>query len=200
MEFGSRVIEDAVQELSRFPGIGKKTALRMALYLIRQNTVDVELLSERLLKLKSGICFCSKCGHLSEQDVCGICTDKNRNQSLLCIVKDFQDVLAIEQTGQFQGLYHVLGGVISPVDGIGPNDINAGSIPDRIQELGIKEVIMALSPTVEGEFTSFYLFKKIKPLVAKVSAISTGIAVGGELEYADEMTLARSLMNRVEVS
>lgn len=199
MESGSRIIEDAVQELSRFPGIGKKTAMRMALYLIRQTSQDVDLLADRLRKLKSGIRFCRECGHLSEVEICSICSGINRKHEQLCIVKDFQDVFAIEQTAQFNGLYHVLGGVISPVDGIGPEDLNLNGLSDRIQRLGIKEVILALSPTVEGEFTSFYVQKKIRPLVEKISAISTGIAVGGELEYADELTLARSLMNRTEL-
>lgn len=171
----------------------------MALFLIRQTPQEVELLTDSLRRLKNGIRFCKECGHLSEAEICSICSGPHRKNEQLCIVKDFQDVFAIEQTGQFHGLYHVLGGVISPVDGIGPDDLNLHGLPDRIQRLGIQEVILALSPTVEGEFTSFYITKKVKPLVQKISAISTGIAVGGELEYADELTLARSLINRTEL-
>jgi recombination protein RecR len=200
MEFSNKAIERAVNELSRFPGIGKKTALRMALYLLKQSEEEVRTLADAVNRLKTEIRFCEECGNLSEGTRCQICTSPNRDRALLCVVKDFQDVIALENTAQYQGLYHVVGGVISPVDGIGPEDLNIASLPERIRNLNPREVIMAFSPTVEGEFTSFYLLKKLKPLVGRISALSTGISVGGELEYADEMTLGRSISKRTEIS
>lgn len=200
MEFSNKAIERAVNELSRFPGIGKKTALRMALYLLKQSEEEVRTLADAVNRLKTEIRFCEECGNLSEGTRCQICTSPNRDRALLCVVKDFQDVIALENTAQYQGLYHVVGGVISPVDGIGPEDLNIASLPERIRNLNPREVIMAFSPTVEGEFTTFYLLKKLKPLVGRISALSTGISVGGELEYADEMTLGRSISKRTEIS
>jgi recombination protein RecR len=200
MEFSNKAIERAVNELSRFPGIGKKTALRMALYLLKQSEEEVNTLADAVNRLKTEIRFCEECGNLSEGARCQICSSPNRDRELLCVVKDFQDVIALENTAQYQGLYHVVGGVISPVDGIGPEDLNIASLPDRIKNLNPREVIMAFSPTVEGEFTTFYLLKKLKPLVARISALSTGISVGGELEYADEMTLGRSISKRTEIN
>jgi recombination protein RecR len=199
MEFSHKAIERAVNELSRFPGIGRKTALRMALYLLKQDKAEVATLSEAVLRLKTDVQFCIECGNISEAEVCSICRSPSRKHEQLCIVKDFQDIIALENTGQYQGLYHVVGGVISPVDGIGPEDLNISGLPERIKKLETKELIMAFSPTVEGEFTTFYLMKKLRPLVEKISTLSTGISVGGELEYADELTLARSLTNRTDL-
>lgn len=186
-----------MNQFSKFPGIGKKTALRMALYLLKQPDNEVREMGDVIASLKENIQYCRECGNVSDSAVCEICADTRRDHSLLCIVEDLRDVIAIENTGQYTGIYHVLGGVIAPADGIGPDDLNMNSLPERIAKNGVKEIVMALNATVEGDTTVFYLSKKLKGTGVSVSTLSKGIAVGGELEYADEVTLGRSITNRV---
>jgi recombination protein RecR len=195
--FPSKTIESAVKELSKFPGIGKKTATRLALFLLKSEQESVERLAGSLVDLKTLTKFCVTCGNISESDSCRICSSLNRNKQVLCIVKDFQDIIALESTGQYNGIYHVLGGLISPLEGIGPGDIAIGNLMDRIDLGEITEIVMALNATMEGDTTAFYISKLLKDSDVRVSAISRGISVGGELEYADEITLGRSIMNRV---
>jgi recombination protein RecR len=197
MEYSSRIIEQAVNEFSRFPGIGKKTALRLVFHLIRQNDAHIRNLSSSILALKEQLQYCRECGNVSDHEICGICSDKSRNPQILCIVEDMRDVVAIENTGQFKGLYHILGGLISPMDGIGPENLNISEIESRIRSRGVKEVIMALSATLEGDTTAFYLSRKLKSTETEITSLSKGIAIGGELEYADEITLGRSIAMRV---
>lgn len=197
MEFSSRIIEQAVNEFSRFPGIGKKTALRLVLHLVKQNEQDIRGLSGSILALKEKLKFCKECGNVADEDVCLICKDPRRDRSLLCLVEDMRDVMALENTSQYRGIYHILGGLISPMDGIGPDELNIESIEKRIKEHDVKEVIIALSATMEGDTTAFYLSRRFKSLGVKVSSLSRGIAIGGELEYADEITLGRSIAGRV---
>ncbi len=197
MEYSSRIIEQAVNEFARFPGIGKKTALRLVFHLIKQPEQDIRNLSDAILALKEQLRFCNECGNVSDAEVCQICADKRRDRSLLCIVEDMRDVVAIENTSQYRGVYHILGGLISPIDGVGPEDLNLGKLEERVRENDVSEVILALSATMEGDTTGFYLSRKLKNLGVKVSALSRGIAIGGELEYADEITLGRSIAGRV---
>ena len=197
MEFSSRIIEQAVNEFARFPGIGKKTALRLVLHLIKQNDQDLNALSAAVMAIKDQLKRCVECGNVSDEEVCEICKDARRDKSLLCIVEDLRDVMAIENTSQFRGLYHILGGLISPIDGIGPEDLNLASLEERLKKNEVSEVIIALSATMEGDTTAFYLARKLKALGVKVSSLSRGIAIGGELEYADEITLGRSIASRV---
>jgi recombination protein RecR len=194
--YSSRLLEEAVNEFSRLPGIGRKTALRLVLHLLKSDKLDVERFSSTLIKLRSGIRYCRQCHNISESDLCNICADSRRDASLLCVVQDIRDVLAIENTGQFRGYYHVLGGVISPVDGIGPSDLNIDSLVERVTGTAVTEVIMALSTTMEGDTTVFYIYKRLRDSGVNISTISRGIAVGDELEYADEITLGRSILNR----
>ena len=186
-----------MQAFSALPGIGRKTALRHVLYLLRQDMGDVEQFTDAILSMKHEIMFCRVCHNISDSEVCPICSDSRRDSSTVCVVENIQDVMAIENTQQYHGLYHVLGGIISPMDGIGPSDLEIASLVQRVSEGGIKEVILALSPTMEGDTTNFYLFRKLAPYDVKVSIIARGIAVGNELEYTDEVTLARSIQNRV---
>lgn len=197
MNFNSKVLESAVNELSRFPGVGKKTALRMVVHLLKTDKLIVNKLAQSLLELKEKICNCSICGNISEAAVCHICNSVNRNKSLVCVVRDFQDILALENTGQYNGVYHVLGGLISPMDGIGPDEINLKLLIYRVKQGDINEIIMALSATMEGDTTAFYISKILAEFNLKFSAISRGISVGGELEFADEITLGRSIKDRV---
>ncbi|MHB1278861.1 MAG: recombination mediator RecR [Bacteroidia bacterium] len=197
MEFSSRIIEQAVNEFSRFPGIGKKTALRLVLHLVKQNEQDIRGLSASILALKEKLKFCKECGNVADEDVCLICKDTRRDRSLLCLVEDMRDVMALENTSQYRGIYHILGGLISPMDGIGPDELNIEGIEKRIKEHDVKEVIIALSATMEGDTTAFYLSRRFKSLGVKVSSLSRGIAIGGELEYADEITLGRSIASRI---
>lgn len=197
MEYSSRIIEEAVNALSRFPGIGKKTAMRLVFHLIKQDEREIRALSEALLALKEKLKFCSECGNVSDDTRCAICSDRSRDSRILCLVEDMRDVMAIENTGQFRGLYHILGGLISPMDGIGPEELNLGNLEERIRDGGVQEVIVALSATMEGDTTGFYLSRKMKQAGVKVSALSRGIAIGGELEYADEITLGRSIASRI---
>ena len=201
MNYPSRLIEDAVSEISRLPGIGKKTALRLALHLLKRDEQQTRGLSEALLKMRTQTCYCEKCHNISDDVLCNICKNPKRDSSIICVVVDTRDVLAIEATSQFKGLYHVLGGIISPLEGIGPSDLNIDSLLRRIEEAPsderVQEIILALSPTMEGDTTAFYLQKKLKPSEVKVSTIARGIPIGGDLEYADEITLGRSIVSRV---
>jgi len=194
--YSSKLLESAVNELSRLPGIGKKTALRLALHLLKKDKTISENLGNSIIKMRSDIVFCKKCHNISDTELCEICTNPNRNEKLVCVVEDIRDVLAIENTGQFNGLYHILGGIISPMDGIGPNDLNIDSLVRRVGNDGIKEVIMALSTTIEGDTTNFYIYKKLKEFSLDITTIARGISIGDELEYADEVTLGRSIINR----
>ncbi len=190
-------MENAVSQFSRLPGIGRKTALRLVLHLLRQDTEDVEQLASALTTMKREVKHCNVCHNISDQDVCPICSDPRRDRSTVCVVENIQDVMAIENTQQFHGLYHVLGGVISPMDGIGPSDLEIQSLVDRVGQGDVDEVILALSPTMEGDTTNFYIFRKLASYPQlKVTVIARGISVGDELEYTDEVTLGRSILNR----
>ena len=197
MNFSSKLLENAVNEFATLPGIGQKTALRLVLHLLSQPQADVEKFSHTLLQLKNEIRFCETCHNISDQRVCEICSVIKRDKTLICIVEDTRDVMAIENTGQFHGVYHVLGGLISPMDGVGPSDLNIDSLVKRVGKGDITEVILALSATMEGDTTIFYLYKKLKDFGIQISAIARGIAFGGELEYVDEITLGRSIATRI---
>lgn len=198
MDFPSKLIEEAVNQISKLPGIGKKTALRLVLHLIRERPESTAALAESLTRLRSGIKCCKHCFNISDMDVCTICTSHKRERSIVCVVEDVRDVMAIENTSQYTGLYHVLGGVISPINGIGPADLRIEPLIGRLNDASsqIKEVILALSPTMEGDTTAFYINKRIKDLPLKISVIARGVPVGGDLEYADEITLGRSILGR----
>lgn len=200
MHLPSKVLESAVNELSQFPGIGKKTALRMVIHLMKQPEESVGALAKAIINLKTNLQFCSICHNVSEHEHCDICASVNRNKQLICVVKDFQDCISIESTGQYNGTYHVLNGLVSPLDGIGPEDINISSLLRRVDEQPVDEVIIALSATMEGDTTTFYIAKKLREKSIKVSQISRGISIGGELEFADEITLGRSLISRIQVN
>jgi recombination protein RecR len=197
MNFPSSLIEDAVNELSKFPGVGKKSALRMVLFLLKQEKDFVNKMGNSIIKLRNEIKFCNRCHNVSDQDLCNICSNQKRDAQLVCVVEDLRDVMAIENTLQFQGNYHVLGGLINPIQGIGPDQLKIETLIERVKLMEVKEVILALSATMEGDTTAFYISKKLSPLGIAVSVISRGIAVGGELEYADEITLGRSIANRI---
>ncbi len=197
MDFPSKLIEDAVNEVAKLPGIGKKTALRMVLHLIKENEHRTVALADALTKLRSNIRFCKICHNISDEEECTICKSHKRDKSIVCVVEDTQDVMAIENTAQFMGVYHVLGGVISPMNGIGPSDIKIDSLISRLTTGNeIKEIILALSPTMEGDTTNFYINRKLAAFPIKVTSIARGIPVGGDLEYADEITLGRSILGR----
>ncbi len=198
MQFSSSLLENAVAEFAKLPGIGKKTALRLVLHLLKQESEDVAHFSETMNRMRSEIKFCQRCHNVSDADVCSICANSMRKQEMICVVENIRDVIALESTQQFSGTYHVLGGVISPLDGVGPNQLNIDTLVHRVQKEGTTEVIFALSPTIQGDTTIYYIQKKL-PTETKVTTIARGIAFGGELEYADEMTLARSLQNRLPV-
>jgi recombination protein RecR len=199
MIFSSKLIEDAVQELSRLPGIGKKTALRMALQLLRMDTAEVDEFTGALSRMRHEVKFCKQCHNVSDSDVCMICVNPGRNHSQVCVVETIRDVIAIESTQQYSGLYHVLGGILSPLDGIGPEQLNITSLHHRLKNMGTMELIMALSPTIEGDTTVYYIAQQLKDLPVTITTIARGIAFGGELEYADEMTLARSISKRLPI-
>lgn len=196
MQFPSKLVEEAVNEIAKLPGIGKKSALRVALHLLKSDTQRTISLADALLKLRTEVKFCRKCHNISDDDICGVCNSMKRDVSVVCIVEDTKDVMAIENTGQYFGLYHVLGGCISPVEGIGPAELNIESLLKRVLEGEIKEIILALSPTMEGDTTSFYLTKKLQAYSLKMTSIARGVPFGGELEYADEITLGRSILSR----
>jgi recombination protein RecR len=195
-QYPSRLLERAVQEFSQLPGIGRKTALRLVLHLLRQDADDVFLFTDAISRMKEEVKFCKVCHNICDQDVCPICSNDRRDSSTICVVENIQDVMAVENTQQFTGLYHVLGGLISPMDGIGPADLEIESLVSRVSEGHVKEVILALSSTMEGDTTNFYIFRKLAPYDVKISIIARGIAVGNELEYTDEVTLGRSILNR----
>ena len=195
--YPSQLLEKAVGEFAKLPGIGRKTALRLVLHLLRQETGDVDQLAEALSRMKHEVVYCHTCHNISDSDICPICSDPRRDTTTVCVVENIQDVMAIENTQQYHGLYHVLGGVISPMDGIGPSDLEIESLVDRVGEGKVKEVILALSPTMEGDTTNFYIFRKLAPFTdVKITMIARGVSVGNELEYTDEVTLGRSILNR----
>ncbi len=200
MIFSSRLIEDAVAEFSKLPGIGKKSALRMVLHLLKQEDADVDSFTSALSRMKHEITFCRECHNVSDTEVCAICVSSQRNQQQICVVENIRDVIAIESTQQYNGVYHVLGGILSPLDGIGPEQLHIDSLVQRVlQKPNIEEIIMALSPTLEGDTTVYYISKQIQHLPIRITTIARGISFGGELEYADEMTLARSISKRLPV-
>ena len=195
--FNSQLLEKAVAELSKLPGIGRKTALRLALHLLRKDPAEATALGQALIEMRQNISYCSRCHNISEEETCPICGDSRRDQKIICVVENVKDVITIEATNQHHGLYHVLGGLISPLDGIGPSDIEIESLINRVAEENIEEVILALSPTMEGDTTNFYIFRKLSELPVKVTVLARGLSVGNELEYADELTLGKSIQNRI---
>jgi recombination protein RecR len=197
MEFSSKLLERAVNEISRLPGIGKRTALRLVLHLLKQPKDQTLFLSEALTAMREDIRFCESCHNISDTEVCEICANPKRDHAIICVVEDVRDVMAIENTGQFRGIYHVLSGKISPIDGVGPGQLNIASLIEKVRGGGISEIIFALSPTMEGDTTNFYIYRQIAAYGITTSAIARGIAVGDELEYADEVTLGRSILQRV---
>jgi recombination protein RecR len=196
-QYPSQLLEKAVTEFSRLPGIGRKTALRLVLWMLRQDDADIEQFTEAIAAMKHEVKYCHQCHNISDADTCPICADPRRDTSTICVVENIQDVMAIENTQQYQGVYHVLGGIISPMDGMGPSDIEIDSLVNRVAEGNVKEVILALSPTMEGDTTNFYIYRKLAPYGdVKISIIARGVSVGNELEYTDEITLGRSILNR----
>lgn len=200
MQYSSKIIEQAVGAFSQLPGVGKKTALRYVLHLIKQNNNDTQQLSQIIQQLKTDLKFCKDCHNICESDTCEVCSNSNRDQAVLCVVQDYRDVMAIENTGLFRGMYHVLGGLISPMEGVGPGQLNIETLVNRVAKGEVKEVILALNATMEGETTSFYIYRKLAPHSIELSAIARGLAVGDELEYADEATLGKSITNRMPFS
>ncbi|RLD55147.1 MAG: recombination protein RecR [Bacteroidetes bacterium] len=194
--YSSKLVENAVNELSRLPGIGKKTALRLALHLLKKENIIANNLGNSIIDMRNNIRFCKECHNISDSEICEICANGKRDKGVICVVEDVRDVMAIENTGQYNGVYHILGGIISPMEGIGPNDITVGSLEGRVSLGKTKEVMMALSTTIEGDTTNFYIYKKLKGHNIKITTIARGISVGDELEYADEITLGRSIINR----
>lgn len=199
MIFSSNLLEQAVQEFSRLPGIGKKTALRLVLYLLKKEPAEVQLFADTIAQMPKGIKFCSRCHNVSDHDFCNICLNPMRKQGTICVVESIRDVMAIEATQQYNGSYHVLGGVISPLDGVGPGELMIESLLKRIREDHVEELIFALNPNIQGDTTLYYIQKQLNSQPVRITTIARGIAFGGELEYADEMTLARSLQNRLPV-
>lgn len=197
MEFSSKLLEKAVNEMAQLPGIGKRTALRLVLHLLKQPKEQTDFLTQSLMKMREEIKFCKSCHNISDVDICEICSNEKRNHQIVCIVEDVRDVMAIENTGQFRGIYHVLGGKISPIDGIGPSQLNITSLVEKVKSGNVSEIIFALSSTMEGDTTNFYIYKQIKDTGVVTSSIARGISVGDELEYADEITLGRSIVNRI---
>jgi recombination protein RecR len=199
MQFSSQLLENAVNEFAKLPGIGKKTALRLVLHLLKQNENDVQQFSEVMARMRNEIKFCQRCFNVADGDICSICANSMRKQETICVVENIRDVIAIESTQQYNGTYHVLGGIISPLDGIGPDQLNIESLTHRAQKEKTEEIIFALNPNIQGDTTIYYIQKKLQHLNIRITTIARGIAFGGELEYADEMTLARSLQNRLPV-
>jgi len=197
MEFSSKLLQEAVNEMSQLPGIGKRTALRLVLHLLRQPKEQTSILSQALSKMREEVKLCKSCHNISDVELCEICSNKLRNDKIICVVEDVRDVMEIESTGSFRGLYHVLGGKISPMDGVGPQDLNIETLVSKVKEGIIEELIFALSSTMEGDTTNFYIYKQIQGCNVKTSTIARGISVGDELEYADEVTLGRSIINRI---
>lgn len=195
--YPSTLLENAVNAFATLPGIGRKSALRLVLYLLRQDEEKVESFAESIIKLKKEIQYCSSCHNISDSNICDICANRSRNQSTICVVENVKEVMAIEKTNHFNGLYHVLGGIISPIDGIGPSDLEIESLEERVKTGKVNEVILALSATMEGDTTNFYIFRKLQPYNIKVTIIARGVSIGDEIEYADEVTLGRSILNRI---
>jgi recombination protein RecR len=194
--YPSQLLEKAVNELAKLPGIGRKSALRMALHLLKNTPGEVEAFGNAVTSLRNGVIYCSSCGNISDTEICAICSSPKRDHSIVCVVEDIRDVMAIESTGQFSGIYHVLGGIISPIEGIGPQDLNISSLVEKAGKGEIAEIILALPTTIEGDTTNFYLFRKISPCGIRMTMIARGISVGDELEHTDEVTLGRSILNR----
>ena len=197
MNFSSKLLENAVDEMSQLPGIGKRTALRLVLFLLNQPNSQTVKLSKSLVDLVEGVILCKNCHNISDLELCEICTNNKRDKSVVCVVEDIRDVMAIESTGQFNGVYHVLGGKISPIEGIGPNQLNIKSLIEKIRSKNVSELIFALSATMEGDTTNFYIFRQIKDVNVKITTIARGVSVGNELEYTDEVTLGRSILKRI---
>lgn len=195
-QYSSSLLDAAVNEFAKLPGIGRKTALRLVLYLLRQDIASAEALGNAIINLRNEVKYCKVCHNISDNDLCDICSNANRDSSIVCVTESIKDVMAIENTQQFNGLYHVLGGVISPMDGISPNDLEIDSLVERVAAGGISEVILALSTTIEGDTTNFYLFRKLAPFNVNISILARGVSIGDELEYTDEVTLGRSILNR----
>jgi recombination protein RecR len=198
--FASALLENAVNEFAKLPGIGRKTALRLVLHLLRQEVSDVDNFSNAIMRLRHDIKYCRVCHNISDTDTCALCADSSRDATTVCVVENVREVMAVEATGQFRGLYHVLGGVISPMDGIGPADLEIESLVQRVAQGDVKEVILALSATMEGDTTNFYIFRKLAPYDVRITLIARGVSVGDELEYTDEITLGRSILNRTPFS
>jgi recombination protein RecR len=194
--FPSRLLENAVNEFAKLPGIGRKSALRLVLHLLKQDAQDVEIFGNSLIQLRNEIKHCKTCHNISDTDICSICSNPSRNPAIICVVENIKDVMSIENTQQFKGLYHVLGGIISPMDGIGPSDLEIESLIKRVSDEKTEEVILALSTTMEGDTTNFFIFKKLKDKNIKISTLARGLSIGDELEYTDEVTLGRSILNR----
>lgn len=199
-QFSSTLLENAVNEFAKLPGIGRKTALRLVLHLLKESETEVETFGNTLIKLRKEIVYCKVCHNISDTEVCNLCSNTGRDSRTICVVENIKEVMAIENTQQFKGLYHVLGGVISPIDGIGPNDLEIESLIERVKKGEVDEVILALSTTMEGDTTNFYIFRKLAPFDVKITTIARGVAIGDELEYTDEVTLGRSIINRVDFS
>lgn len=199
MQFSSSLLENAVSEFAKLPGIGKKTALRLVLHLLKQDSKEVNQFSEVMSRMRSEIKFCQRCFNVADGDICSICANSARKQEIICVVESIRDVIAIESTQQYNGIYHILGGVISPLDGVGPDQLNIESLVNRVQKEKTEELIFALNPNIQGDTTIYYIQKKLQGSTVRITTIARGIAFGGELEYADEMTLARSLQNRLPV-
>lgn len=195
-KYPSILLENAVSEFAKLPGVGRKTALRFVLHMLRQDTRYAETFTSSILTLKKEVKYCKSCYNISDEELCSICANTSRDSSVVCVVENIKEVMAVENTSQFKGLYHVLGGIISPIDGIGPNDLQINTLVSRVAEGNIKEVILALSTTMEGDTTNFYIYKKLQPYNIKISMIARGVSIGDEIEYADEITLGRSILNR----
>ncbi|MBS7362997.1 MAG: recombination mediator RecR [Paludibacteraceae bacterium] len=195
-QFSSKLLEEAVHQISSLPGVGKKSALRLVLHLLSRSEEDVERFANAFVRLKKEVKFCRCCHNISDTDICEICSDKSRNPKIICVVQDLKDVMSIEATQQFRGLYHVLGGVISPIDGIGPNDLTIESLVQRVREEPIDEVVLALSTTMEGDTTAYYIYRRLENLGINITTLARGVATGDELHYADEVTLGRSIVER----
>lgn len=195
--FPSRLLENAVNEFAKLPGIGRKSALRLVLHLLKQEVHEVEIFANSLIQLRSELKHCKVCHNISDTDVCNICSNPSRNAGFICVVENIKDVMAIENTHQFSGLYHVLGGIISPMDGIGPSDLEVESLVNRVKDGSVEEIVLALSTTMEGDTTNFFIYKKLKNQHVKISTLARGVSIGDELEYTDEVTLGRSLVNRM---
>lgn len=197
-QYSSTLLENSVNEFAKLPGIGRKTALRLVLHLLKQSEDEVETFGSTFIRLRKEITYCKVCHNISDTEICHICSNPSREKKIVCVVENIKDVMSVENTQQYKGLYHVLGGIISPMDGVGPNDLEIESLVERVEQEGVEEVILALSTTMEGDTTNFYLFRKLSPTGVKITTIARGIAIGDELEYADEVTLGRSILNRVE--